>query len=132
MEKAQQYPICGFVPPYILSAIADSAIAESDHVGESSRAACKHTLEHGISYATQRHELCARTQVSPPDAGKGFNAGYILRAIAESSNLANSGGRRSGQILTSLSLTNVTVVISLALINCLMVTRIFPRLRIQH
>lgn len=44
----------------------------------------------------------------------------------------NSGGRRSGQILTSLSLTNVTVVISLALINCLKVTRIFPMLRIQH
>jgi hypothetical protein len=95
MEKVQQYPVCGFVPPYILSAIADSAIAKSDHVGENSRTACKHTLEHGVSYATQRHELCARTQVSPPDAGKGFNAGYILRAIAESSNLANSGGRRS-------------------------------------
>jgi hypothetical protein len=84
MEKAQQYSICGFVPPYILSAIADSAIAKSDHVGENSRTACKHTLQHGMTYATQRHELCARTQVSPPDAGRGFITRYVLWAIAES------------------------------------------------
>ena len=84
MEKVEQYPICGFVPPYILSAIADSAIAKSDHVGENSRTACKHTLEHGISYATQRHELCARTQVGPPDAGRGFTTKCVLRTIADS------------------------------------------------
>ena len=84
MEEVQQYPICGFVPPYILSAIADSAIAKSDHVGENSRTACKHTLQHGITCATQRHELCARTQVSPTDAGTGFITRYVLWAIAES------------------------------------------------
>jgi hypothetical protein len=70
MEEVQQYPVCGFVPPYILSAIADSAIAKSDPVGENSRTACKHTLQHGMNYATQRHELCARTQVSPPVLGR--------------------------------------------------------------
>ncbi|KAI1516814.1 Peptidase M4 [Pyrenophora tritici-repentis] len=84
MGNVQPYPICGFVPPYILSAIADSAIAKPDPVGEISRAACKHTLQHGTSYATQRHELCARTQVSPPDAGRGFTPKYVLGAIAES------------------------------------------------
>ena len=84
MEKVEQYPICGFVPPYILSAIADSAIAKSDPVGETSRTACKYTLQHGIDYATQRHDLYARTQVSPPDAGRGFITRCVLWATAES------------------------------------------------
>lgn len=84
MEKVQQYPICGFVPPYILSAIADSTVAGSDPVAEDSRVACQHTLQHGRSHADQRRELCARTQVSLPDAERGFTPRYILGAIADS------------------------------------------------
>jgi hypothetical protein len=37
-----------------------------------------------MTYVTHRHELCAKTQVSPPDAGRGFITRYVLWAIAES------------------------------------------------
>jgi hypothetical protein len=42
------------------------------------------------------------------------------------------GGRRSEQVQTKMSPTNVIVAISLVLTNCLKVTRTFRELHIQH
>jgi Zn-dependent metalloprotease len=53
------YPICGFVPPYILEAVAKS----NDAVKES-RDACEHTLRHGMANAQHRHEECVKARVS--------------------------------------------------------------------
>ncbi|OAL43172.1 extracellular metalloprotease precursor [Pyrenochaeta sp. DS3sAY3a] len=78
MEAVHQKFICGFVPPYILEAIAGS-----DSVPEESRAACQHTLEHTHSYTKHRHELSSNANVSPTSAGKGFIPEYILQAIAD-------------------------------------------------
>lgn len=78
MEAIHQKFICGFVPPYILEAIAGS-----DSVPEESRAACQHTLEHTHSYTKHRHELSSNAKVSPTSTGKGFIPEYILQAIAD-------------------------------------------------
>ncbi|KAF1847697.1 extracellular metalloprotease precursor [Cucurbitaria berberidis CBS 394.84] len=78
MEEIQQQPICGFVPPYILEAIAGS-----DTIAEESRHSCKHTLQHVQSYAEHRHELYTGAHVSSPSTGTGFIPEYILSAIAD-------------------------------------------------
>lgn len=58
-----QHAICGFVPPYILEAIAGyNATAEkSDLVGKEVRTACEHTLQHIHAYADERQKLCTET-----------------------------------------------------------------------
>ncbi|EON63915.1 hypothetical protein W97_03143 [Coniosporium apollinis CBS 100218] len=53
MSEVKRNFICGFVPPYVLEAIAGSA-----SVPEESRIACRYTLTHASTYADQRHELC--------------------------------------------------------------------------
>ncbi|CAO2647195.1 Nn.00g081170.m01.CDS01 [Neocucurbitaria sp. VM-36] len=78
MEAAREQSICGFVPPYILE-----AIAASDNVAEESRIACQHTLKHTNAYHEQRHELCTEGHVSSPPIGTGFIPEYILEAIAD-------------------------------------------------
>ncbi|EON64524.1 hypothetical protein W97_03757 [Coniosporium apollinis CBS 100218] len=54
MADIPQPFICGFVPPYILQ-----AIASSDSYPEESRLACLHTLKHAKSYADERDDSCA-------------------------------------------------------------------------
>jgi hypothetical protein len=55
---AKQYPVCGFVPPYILEAVAKSSDVEE------SRHACEHTLKHAKATAQHRHEECVKGHVS--------------------------------------------------------------------
>jgi hypothetical protein len=56
---ANQYPSCGFVPPYILE-----AVAKSNDALKESREACEHTLKHGKANAQHRHEECVKARVS--------------------------------------------------------------------
>ncbi|KAF7673591.1 extracellular metalloprotease precursor [Alternaria burnsii] len=92
MEKVQQYPVCGFVPPYILSAIAKSADTKPDPVGKDTGAACKDTLEHQEkSYITQRHKLCTGTQQTLVAAGATL-PGSVQREIYDCKRTGNLPG----------------------------------------
>jgi Zn-dependent metalloprotease len=96
MEEVQQHPICGFVPPYILEAIAGSS-----SIAEESRIACRHTLKHAQSYVDQRHELCTGAHVSPPSTRTGFIPQYVLEAIADSKEGPAQAQRAAQQTLTT-------------------------------
>ncbi|KAJ9648783.1 hypothetical protein H2201_005043 [Coniosporium apollinis] len=96
MAEHQQPFICGFVPPYILEAIAGST-----SVPEESRIACRHTLKHAQSYADQRHELCTHAHVSPLPSVTGFIPQYILEAIAHSEQAPAQAQRTGQQTLTA-------------------------------
>jgi hypothetical protein len=64
---AKQYPICGFVPPYILEAVAKfSDVEESRH-------ACEYTLKHASATAQHRHEECVKAHVSANTSSQELN-----------------------------------------------------------
>ncbi|KEF58231.1 uncharacterized protein A1O9_06157 [Exophiala aquamarina CBS 119918] len=56
-----QHPICGFVPPHVLEAIAGST-----SVPEECRIACHYTLKHAGSYKDQHHQLGWKAHVRSP------------------------------------------------------------------
>ncbi|KAH7066062.1 extracellular metalloprotease precursor [Paraphoma chrysanthemicola] len=59
MSRSQQFPICGFVPPYVLE-----AIAASDLVAEESQKACRDTLKYINSRAEHDHGISGLAQTS--------------------------------------------------------------------
>jgi hypothetical protein len=54
-----QFPVCGFVPPHILE-----AIAASDFAAEESRTACKDALKYKRSCSGLYHSTFTEVQVS--------------------------------------------------------------------
>ncbi|KAF2129149.1 thermolysin family peptidase [Dothidotthia symphoricarpi CBS 119687] len=58
MGETQRPVICGFVPPYILEAVARSNVnaEDSDVVAKAASAACNHTLKHITTYHEHRYK----------------------------------------------------------------------------